>query len=225
MKKMASLNISKYKNDNQFAINNKFSGACRRGDLAVIQLLLDSKEVIFKPELDVLSQLVFTAACKNNNLEFFHYLEHLYNSKSIIIKLPHVSTYCRYVEGELFSYLHKFYSSLEIEEAFNYLFINGNIEKLKILKKELSIDFSQAELEKYFKMIVVKSFGSSDAKISWILLEESLTVSVELRRWLNEQTPNLNTKKAVELISKIDFKDKIEEMLVEKTTIKNNIKI
>ena len=225
MKVMASLKLSKYITNNQEIINRKFVGACRRGDLEIIKLLVTCPQILFKPQLISLSEDAFKAASYSGNLELFKFLEILYKNNNISIKLPLLDMACCYAKHELIGYISKYYEPENIKRAFNYLLINDKLETFLHLSFVTGTEFTQKELEDFFKKVVDKLFGSSEKFLFWMLVEKSLFIGDELRKWLYAQPKNINVIKAIGMLETIEVKNNMEKSLGDKATVKTKSKI
>jgi hypothetical protein len=225
MKQMASLDLSKYITNDQDLINRKFMGACRRGDLDVIKLLLTSPAIPLKPQLSSISEEVFRAASSSGDLEIFQFLEVVYQKNDVPITIPSLHRACRYANYEMIAYLCQYHNQKEIEGVFHYLFINDDLDTLVYLMQVVEKEFTHEELEDYFQKIVIKAFGSSEKTLHWMLLEQNLLVTDNMRQWLYEQPKTINVVKAIALLEKRDLKNKMEKVLGEKATVKQTNKI
>lgn len=225
MKTMANLDVNKYRKNDQDLINRKFLGACRRGDFETVKLLLTHVEIPFKPQLNIISENVFKAATNGNNLELFQYLEAVYKTNKIEIKMPLLGMACRYANHEMLGYISQYYDRASIDNAFNYLLVNDKVNAFIYMLEVTQREFSQEEMQVFFKKLVDKATGTSEEMLFWMLVEQNLFMNPELKQWLYDQPQKINSIKAISLLEKVELKEKMQKSFGDKATVETKSKI
>lgn len=236
MKKNASLDLHKYKSNNQETINDKFLGACKRGDLNAVKFLLTNKEIPHNVSTNKIMEEGLSIACRTPYIEIIKYLTQSWELDKRVVfhdkEIKNFKLLCAQGSLENVKYV--------VENPFleniytNDYLLEGCIEaseknKLETVRYLVNINkFSiYAQNDKIFKQAFKR--GSYEV-LNYLLIEKEITIYPGLKVWLSniEVSDFFNKKETKEYVTSIlakrDFKNNIEKNLDEKEIISKEIK-
>lgn len=218
MKINAKLDIKKYKNNDRETINNKFVGACVKGDVNLVNFLLESKGLSYYPNLEKVRLKSFEGASIKGGLEMYKLLEEIYATQKMEISSGDFRTVCIKNLPGMIEYLLPKTSLESSKSGFNVLFKQ---DKLNIIKNHFN-SFNIKLEDEYFKT----AWGYAPNVFVWMITEQNYIIDKELEEWMIVQpTVVMKSMEPVFLAIKIrGFNNKLNEELTTKSTIKKTIK-
>lgn len=238
MKKPASLNLDKYKNNDQRTVDSKFFGACARGDLAAVIFLITNKDIPYQASSNKVQEEGLHIASKKNNIEIIKYLTQSYELEKRVVfhdkEMKNFKTICAKGSLETVKYIieNPFLKNIYVND---YL-LEGCIEASENNKLETVrylVDINKFSIYARNDEIFKKAFlRGSYWVLNYLLIEKEITIYPGLKVWLSniEVSDFFNKKETkeyvVDILEKRNFKNSIEKNLYKKEIInKSSIRL